>query len=99
MAPGRVRDERKEQQWPRWINQCRANELSVRTFCTRHGLALADRKLPVSFLAADIGCIGRTLNSPAPVHETAPRSREAGPSDGQCLDRARACGLRLTILE
>src|SRR5436309_8966665 len=41
MAPGRARDERKEQQWRRWINQWRASGLSVRAFCARHGLATA----------------------------------------------------------
>lgn len=42
MAPGRARDERKEQQWRRWINQWRASGLSVRAFCARHGLASAN---------------------------------------------------------
>ena len=41
MAPGRARDERKEQQWRRWIDQRRASGLSVRDFCARHGLATA----------------------------------------------------------
>jgi hypothetical protein len=41
MAPGRARDERKEQQWRRCIEQWRASGLSVRTFCARHGLATA----------------------------------------------------------
>jgi transposase len=39
MAHGRARDERKEQQWRRWIRQWRASGLSVRAFCARHGLA------------------------------------------------------------
>jgi transposase len=41
MAPGRARDERKEQQWRRWISAWRASGLSVRAFCARHGLASA----------------------------------------------------------
>src|SRR5262245_9656921 len=41
MAPGRARDERKEQQWRRRINQWRASGLSVRGFCARQGLATA----------------------------------------------------------
>ena len=41
MAPGRVRDERKERQWRRWINDWRASGLRVRDFCARHGLATA----------------------------------------------------------
>jgi hypothetical protein len=41
MAHGRARDERKEQQWRRWIDQWRASGLSVRAFCARHGLATA----------------------------------------------------------
>jgi hypothetical protein len=41
MAPGRARDERKEQQWRRWIDQWRASGLSVRDFCARHDLATA----------------------------------------------------------
>ena len=41
MAPGRARDERKEQQWRRRISQWRASGLSVRAFCARHGLASA----------------------------------------------------------
>jgi transposase len=39
MAPGRTRDEPKEQEWRRWIAQWRASGLSVRDFCDRHGLA------------------------------------------------------------
>jgi transposase len=39
MAPGRPRDERKEQEWRRRIAQWRASGLSVRAFCDRHGLA------------------------------------------------------------
>ena len=39
MAPGRTRNERKEQQWQRWIAQWRASGLSVRAFCDRYGLA------------------------------------------------------------
>jgi transposase len=39
MAHGRVRDERKEQQWRRWIGEWRASGLSVRAFCDRRGLA------------------------------------------------------------
>src|SRR5262245_4422634 len=41
MAPGRARDERKEQQWRRWINQWRASGLSVQAFCARHDLTSA----------------------------------------------------------
>ena len=41
MAPGRVRDEQKEHQWRRRIDQWRASGLSVRAFCARHGLATA----------------------------------------------------------
>jgi hypothetical protein len=40
MAPGRARDERKEQQWRRWIGEWRASGLSVRGFCDRRGLAI-----------------------------------------------------------
>jgi hypothetical protein len=42
MAPSRARDERKEQQWRRWIHQWRASGLSVRVFCAQHGLATAN---------------------------------------------------------
>jgi hypothetical protein len=41
MAPGRARDERKAQQWRRWIGEWLAIWLSVRAFCKRRGLALA----------------------------------------------------------
>jgi transposase len=41
MAPGRARDERKERQWRRRIEQWRASGLSVRDFCARHRLATA----------------------------------------------------------
>ena len=41
MAPGRARDEAKEQQWRRRISQWRASGLSVRAFCARYGLATA----------------------------------------------------------
>jgi hypothetical protein len=40
MAPGRARDERKEQQWRRWIGEWRGSGLSVRAFCERRGLAI-----------------------------------------------------------
>jgi hypothetical protein len=40
MAPGRARDERKEQQWRRWIDEWRASGLSVRAFRGRRGLAI-----------------------------------------------------------
>jgi transposase len=41
MAPGRARDERKERQWRRRIEQWRVSGLSVRAFCAQHGLAQA----------------------------------------------------------
>lgn len=41
MAHGRARDERKERQWRRRIDQWRASGQSVRAFCARHGLATA----------------------------------------------------------
>jgi hypothetical protein len=41
MAPGRTRDERKERQWRRRIDQWRVSGLSVRAFCAQHGLAQA----------------------------------------------------------
>ena len=39
MTKGKPRDQRKEQQWRRWIQSWRASGLSVRAFCVRHGLA------------------------------------------------------------
>src|SRR6266699_1766077 len=39
MAPGRARDELKEQQWRRWIARWQASGLSVTAFCARHGLS------------------------------------------------------------
>jgi transposase-like protein len=39
MAPGRARDERKEQQWRRWIDRWQDSGLSVPAFCARHGLS------------------------------------------------------------
>jgi hypothetical protein len=41
MAHGRSRDERKERQWQRWIDQWRTSGLSVRAFCARQGLTTA----------------------------------------------------------
>ena len=41
MAPGRARDEGKERQCRRRINQWRASGLSVRAFCAQHGLTQA----------------------------------------------------------
>ena len=38
MAPGRPRDQHKERQWQRWIDQWQASGLSVRDFCARHRL-------------------------------------------------------------
>ena len=42
MAPGRARDERKERQWRRRLNQWRASGLSGWTFCARHSLSSAN---------------------------------------------------------
>ena len=39
MAQGKPRDERKERQWRRWLQEWRASRLSVREFCERRGLA------------------------------------------------------------
>jgi transposase-like protein len=41
MAPGRTRDERKEQEWRRWIARWQTSGLSVAAFCARHELATA----------------------------------------------------------
>jgi transposase-like protein len=41
MAPGRARDEQKERQWQRRIEQWRVSGLSVRAFCARHSVATA----------------------------------------------------------
>jgi transposase len=41
MAPGRARDEQKERQWRRRIDQWRTSGLSVPAFCARHGLSTA----------------------------------------------------------
>jgi transposase len=45
LAPGRARDEQKEQQWQRWSSRWRASGLSVRDFCARQGLAVACGRL------------------------------------------------------
>jgi hypothetical protein len=42
MAHGRARDERKERQWRRWIDQWRASGLSARAFCAQHRLSTAN---------------------------------------------------------
>jgi hypothetical protein len=39
MAFGKTRDERKEQEWRRWIGEWQASGLSVRAFCERRRLA------------------------------------------------------------
>src|SRR6516225_8691449 len=41
MAHGRARDERKEGQWRRWIDEWQASGLSARAFCQRRGLTVA----------------------------------------------------------
>src|SRR5438270_660689 len=41
MAPGRAREEEKEQQWRRRISQWRTSGLSVRAYCARPGLTTA----------------------------------------------------------
>ena len=41
MAPGRPRDQHKEQQWQRRIDQWRDSGLSVRAVCDRHRLSAA----------------------------------------------------------
>ena len=45
MALGRTRDEKKEQQWRRWIALWQSSGLTVAAFCARHGLT------PASFYA------------------------------------------------
>ena len=40
MAPGKPRDERKEQQWRQWLREWQASGLSVRGFCARRGLGV-----------------------------------------------------------
>jgi hypothetical protein len=42
MAHGRARDQRKERQWQRWIDEWRTSGLSIRAFCARHGLTTAN---------------------------------------------------------
>lgn len=42
MTQGKPRDQRKEQQWRRWIQNWRYSGLSVRAFCARHGLTPAN---------------------------------------------------------
>jgi hypothetical protein len=42
MTNGKPRDERKAQQWRRWIQDWRASGLSVQAFCARRGLAPAN---------------------------------------------------------
>src|SRR5262245_55434470 len=39
MVHGRPRDDRKAQQWRRWINEWRRSGLSVQAFCAQRGLA------------------------------------------------------------
>jgi transposase-like protein len=39
MTQGKPRDVRKEQQWRQRMEEWRASGLSVRAFCTRHGLS------------------------------------------------------------
>jgi hypothetical protein len=41
MRAGKPRDERKEQQWRRWMRTWRASGLSVAAFCARQGLSAA----------------------------------------------------------
>ena len=41
MAHGRARDERKEHQWRRWIDEWQTSGLSARAFCERRGLTVA----------------------------------------------------------
>ena len=41
MAPSRARDEEKERQWRRRIDQWRESRLSVRAFCAQHRLSSA----------------------------------------------------------
>jgi transposase-like protein len=38
MAPGKARDERKEQQWRHWIARWQKSGLTVTAFCARHDL-------------------------------------------------------------
>jgi hypothetical protein len=39
MTTGRPRDQNKERQWRRWIEEQQSGGLSVRAFCSRRGLA------------------------------------------------------------
>ena len=84
MAPGRTRDEQKEQEWRRWIAQWRASGLSVRDFCDRHGLAAP------SFYAWRSRLHQRTGDTPAvvPVQLVA----DAPPAQASALELVLADG-------
>jgi hypothetical protein len=41
MANGKPRDQRKEQQWRRWIRKWQASDVTARAFCQAHGLSEA----------------------------------------------------------
>jgi hypothetical protein len=78
MAPGRARDERKEQQWRRWIGEWRASGLTVRAFCDRRGLAIP------TFYAWRRTLERRAAEQPAfvPVHVVA----DAAPAQAGALE-------------
>jgi hypothetical protein len=76
MAQGKARDERKEQQWRRWIGAWRGSGLSVRAFCARHGLSepsfygwrrLLERRAAdrPAFLAVDVAADDRPAQASA----------------------------------
>ena len=89
MAPGRARDERKEQQWRRWIGEWRASGLSVRAFCDRRGLALP------SFYAWRRTLERRAAEVPAfvPVQVVA----DAAPAQASALEVVLVDGLTVRV--
>jgi hypothetical protein len=89
MTPGRARDEQKERQWRRWIDQWRASGLSVRAFCAQHRVATA------SFYAWRRVLERRAAEAPAflPVQVVA----DAAPAQASALEVVLADGRTVRV--
>ena len=89
MAPGKPRDQGKERQWRRWIDQWRSSGLSVRIFCGQRGLS------EPSFYQWRKILQRRAAEDPAwlPVHLIA----DQVPAQGGALELVLAGGRRLRV--
>ena len=94
MAPGRARDERKEQQWRRWIAHWQTSGLSVSAFCARHDLSPASFYAWRRTLQRRDGCTGRLRAGPRRARHNPGPGQRPGSRAGRWPQRAGRPRLR-----